>query len=128
LGEAEARSRAEQAIADPGTALGAMVREEGGIDPEDLAGSPVSMVASAFLLFAAGAILPLLPFFVFSGTSALVIGLGFGVVALFGIGAALTIFTGRDVLFSGVRQAAIGLGLAAIGYGVGALFTGWTRS
>jgi vacuolar iron transporter family protein len=40
-------------------------------------------------------------------------------VALFGIGAAITLLTGRGVLFSGTRQLLIGLGAAALTWAIG---------
>jgi vacuolar iron transporter family protein len=124
MDEAEARSRAEQAMADPGNALGTMAREEGGIGPEDLAGSPASAVATAFLLFALGAVVPLVPLVLLSGWGAAMAALVAALIALFGIGVALTIFTGSNAVLSGTRQAAIGLGIAAVAYVTGALFSG----
>jgi VIT1/CCC1 family predicted Fe2+/Mn2+ transporter len=43
------------------------------------------------------------------------------VLALFGIGALITLMTGRTVLFSGTRQVVIGLAAAGLTYGIGAL-------
>ena len=40
---------------------------------------------------------------------------------LFLIGAAITLLTGRGVLYSGTRQLLIGLGAAGITYGIGRL-------
>jgi VIT1/CCC1 family predicted Fe2+/Mn2+ transporter len=40
---------------------------------------------------------------------------------LFGIGAAITLFTGRNVWYSGFRQVLFGLVAAAITYGIGTL-------
>jgi vacuolar iron transporter family protein len=42
-------------------------------------------------------------------------------VTLFAVGGAMTILTGRGVLFSGARMLAIGAVAAAITYGVGSL-------
>jgi VIT1/CCC1 family predicted Fe2+/Mn2+ transporter len=47
--------------------------------------------------------------------------LGFSAAAMFAIGAATTRFTGRGIVFSGVRQLAIGVAAAVITYGVGKL-------
>ena len=46
---------------------------------------------------------------------------GSSVVGLFGIGAAITLLTGKSVLFSGFRQVAFGLAAAAVTYGIGTL-------
>jgi len=42
-------------------------------------------------------------------------------VGLFVIGAGITLFTGRSVLYSGLRQMGFGLVAAAITYGIGRL-------
>jgi VIT1/CCC1 family predicted Fe2+/Mn2+ transporter len=42
-------------------------------------------------------------------------------VGLFIIGAAITLMTGRGVLFSGSRQVVVGIAAAALTYGVGRL-------
>jgi VIT1/CCC1 family predicted Fe2+/Mn2+ transporter len=42
-------------------------------------------------------------------------------VGLFLIGAAITLFTGKPILFSGMRQIFFGLSAAAITYGIGSL-------
>ena len=56
-------------MADEQTALDAMVREELGLDPSQLGGSPYSAGASSFLLFSIGAIIPLIPYFITGGTA-----------------------------------------------------------
>jgi len=43
------------------------------------------------------------------------------VIGLFGIGAAITLLTGKSVLFSGFRQVFFGLAAAAVTYGIGSL-------
>jgi vacuolar iron transporter family protein len=60
-----------------------------------------------------GAIVPVAPYFVLSGTAALLVSAGLSVVGLFAIGAVITIFTGRPALASGGRQVVIGVGAAA---------------
>jgi VIT1/CCC1 family predicted Fe2+/Mn2+ transporter len=45
-------------------------------------------------------------------------------LALFGIGALITLMTGRSVLFSGTRQVIIGAAAAALTFGIGALIGG----
>jgi predicted membrane protein (TIGR00267 family) len=73
------------------------------------------------VLFAFGAIIPLLPFFFARGTTAVLWSVGLSAVALFAIGAAITLFTGRGVLRTGLRQLVLGLGAAALTYGIGKL-------
>jgi vacuolar iron transporter family protein len=121
LSEVEARAIAEQVMANRGAALSTLAREELGIDPEELGGSAWSAATFSFLLFAAGAVVPVLPFFVLSGPAAVAASAAVSAAALFSIGAAVTLFTGRGVLRSGARQLLIGLAAAALTFGIGRL-------
>jgi VIT1/CCC1 family predicted Fe2+/Mn2+ transporter len=123
--EPEAAGRlADQLLADRSQALDTLVREELGIDPDELGGSPWTAAITSFGLFAIGAIIPVAPFIFTSGTLAVVISIGLSAAALFGLGAATTLMTGRGVLFSGVRQLVIGVAAAAITFGVGSAIGG----
>ena len=121
LDEAAARALAERLMADKDTALDTLTREELGINPEELGGSPWAAAGTSFGLFAAGAIFPVAPFFVLDGSAALVASLAAGGIALALIGAGTSLFTGRPVLFSGARQLLIGYAAAGITYGIGRL-------
>lgn len=121
LNEAQARALADKLMSNPDTALDTLAREELGVDPKELGGSPWSAAASSFLLFTAGSLCPVLGLVLASGTHALWLALAFSVAGLFAIGACTSIFTGRGVLFSGVRQMAIGLGAAAVTFALGRL-------
>ena len=112
---------ADRLIADEETALDTLAREELGIDPDELGGSAREAAATSFVLFALGAIVPVLPFFALSGLAAVGSSLILSALALFLVGAGITILTGRSVRFSGTRQVAIGLAAAALTYGVGSL-------
>ncbi|HEU5161912.1 MAG TPA: VIT1/CCC1 transporter family protein, partial [Thermoanaerobaculia bacterium] len=117
----EARALASKIMADPVNALDTLAREELGIDPESLGGSPWSAALTSFFLFAAGAIIPVVPFIFSSGMRAVWLSVAFSGLGLFGIGAAITLFTGRSVLYSGTRQLLFGLIAAAVTFGVGRL-------
>lgn len=117
----EARTLSTEIISRPEAALDVLAREELGLDPEELGGSPWTAAGTSFVLFAFGAIIPLVPFFVARGTAAVLWSVGLSAVALFGIGAAITLFTGRGVLRTGLRQLILGLGAAALTYGIGRL-------
>lgn len=121
LTEAQARLLAERLMARPDTALDTLVREELGIDPQRLGGSAAAAAAVSFGLFALGALFPVAPLALLDGPAALLAAIGASTVALFGIGAATSLFTGRHPLFAGSRQVAIGLGAAALTYGLGRL-------
>jgi VIT1/CCC1 family predicted Fe2+/Mn2+ transporter len=119
--EAQARALAERLLADKDTALDTLAREELGIDPKDLGGSPWQAAGASFALFALGAVFPVAPFFVLQGAPAIIAALALSGVALAAIGAATSLFTGRGLVFSGVRQLLIGYAAAAITFGVGRL-------
>lgn len=121
LGEEQARELASGIMANSATALETMAREELGIDPEELGGSAWEAAVLSFLLFSAGAIVPVIPFFFSNGIIAVVWSAVFSTFALFIVGAAITLYTGRSVLFSGGRQVAFGLAAATITFGVGRL-------
>jgi VIT1/CCC1 family predicted Fe2+/Mn2+ transporter len=119
LPEEEAKQVAARIMADEKTALDAMTREELGIDPDDMGGSPWTAAASSFLLFAVGAVVPVLPFALLPGRSATMASLAASAAGLFFIGAAITLFTGRGLVATGVRQLAFGLGAAGITFAIG---------
>jgi VIT1/CCC1 family predicted Fe2+/Mn2+ transporter len=119
--ESQARALADRLLADKETALDTLAREELGIDPEQLGGSPWAAAATSFILFAVGAIFPVVPFFVLQGTSAVIASLVLSGLALALIGAGTTLFTGRSAWFSALRQLLIGYAAAAVTYGLGML-------
>jgi len=120
LSEAEAEALATRLMRDQKTALDTLAREELGIDPEELGGSAWTAAGTSFALFSAGAILPVLPFFVLTGLGAVIASLALGGVGLFAIGVGTSLFTGRGWLFSGARQLLIGLAAAGITFAAGA--------
>jgi VIT1/CCC1 family predicted Fe2+/Mn2+ transporter len=121
LSEAQAKLLADRIIANKDTALDTLAREELGINPEELGGSAWAAGATSFLLFALGAVFPVIPYFFLEGGAAPVASLGLSGVAMFAIGAGTTLFTGRGMLYSGVRQLLIGYAAAAVTYGIGRL-------
>ncbi|RMG36143.1 MAG: rubrerythrin family protein [Planctomycetota bacterium] len=121
LPEPRAREMAERLMSDRTAALDTLAREELGIDPEELGGSALTAAATSFVLFAVGAIIPVVPFLFSAGRGAVASSIVVSGLALFGIGAAITLLTGRSVWYSGLRQLGIGLLTAAVTYGVGAL-------
>lgn len=121
LPAAQAASTAKQVIANKATALDTLTREELGIDPSDLGGSAWVAGTSSFFLFTMGAIVPVLPFFFIGGINSIILSAAFAAASLFGIGAITTIFTGRNAVFAGMRQVAIGLAAAAVTFGIGRL-------
>jgi vacuolar iron transporter family protein len=121
LGETQARELAKRIMADRSAALDTLSREELGIDPEELGGSAWVAAVTSFCLFAIGAIIPVIPLLLFVGQTAVIASVLASAAGLFGIGAAITLFTGRSVLFSGTRQVLVGVAAAALTYGLGTL-------
>jgi vacuolar iron transporter family protein len=121
LPEDQAQALAAKLIADRPLALQALIREELGIDPDELGGSAWEAAISSFLLFAVGAIIPVVPFLFMIGSNAIILSIILSTLGLFGIGAAITLLTGRSIWYSGIRQVLIGLAAAAITFGVGRL-------
>lgn len=119
MGEEEARRVASRILEDPKTALDVMAREELGIDPESLGGSAWVAGFISFALFAVGALVPVVPFFFTDGPAAIAASVAASAVGLFGLGAGITLLTARSVLFSGLRQVALGLLAAGITYTIG---------
>ncbi|MFB6108439.1 MAG: VIT1/CCC1 transporter family protein [Haloplanus sp.] len=117
----QAEALADRLVGDEAAALDTLAREELGIDPDELGGSAWEAAGASFVLFALGAVVPVAPFFVVTGATAVVSSLAASAVALFVVGAAITLLTGRSVGYSGARQVGIGLAAAALTYGVGTL-------
>jgi VIT1/CCC1 family predicted Fe2+/Mn2+ transporter len=115
----EARELSDRLIQDPSNALDVLTREELGIDPSELGGSPRTAAITSFLLFAFGASFPLVPYLIVRGSVAFVTSISVSAVALFAIGAAISVITGRSVIWSGARQLLIGLAAASATYGIG---------
>lgn len=116
-----ARVLAEKQIGNQEEALNILVRDELNIDPQELGGSAWEAALTSFALFALGAILPVIPFIFLSGSNAILLSAAFSAGGLFIIGSAITLFTGRSVLFSGTRQMLFGLAAAAVTYFIGSL-------
>lgn len=111
---------ATQLTADPVLALDTLAREELGLNPEDL-GSPWGAALFSFSAFAVGASIPLLPFLFAGGANSLIIAVALTAVALFAVGATLSLFTGRNAWWSGARMLSIGIAAGAVTYLVGKL-------
>jgi VIT1/CCC1 family predicted Fe2+/Mn2+ transporter len=121
LDEETARTLAGKLMADPATALQALARDELGIDPDELGGSAWEAAITSFLLFAVGAVIPVLPFLILDGLTAVGLSAALSAAGLFAIGAAITLFTGKPVLFAGLRQTLFGLAAAGATYVIGRL-------
>jgi vacuolar iron transporter family protein len=116
--ESEANVIAERMFRDPEHALDTLVREELGLDPDEL-GSAVGAAGGSFVAFAIGAVIPVLPYLLLGSGGAFVPAIVLSLAALFGVGAGVSLLTGRGLLFSGGRQVLIGTAAAVVTYIVG---------
>jgi VIT1/CCC1 family predicted Fe2+/Mn2+ transporter len=116
----EAKAIAHRLFEDPERALEQLIREELGLDPDEL-GSPLGAAGGSFVAFGLGAVVPVLPYLFGGGVTAFVVSIVLSVVALFAVGAGVSLLTGRGVLFSGFRQVAIGAAAAIVTFVVGSV-------
>jgi VIT1/CCC1 family predicted Fe2+/Mn2+ transporter len=117
----QARTVASTIFRDPEQALRSLSIEELGINPDDLGSAEVA-AASSFIAFALGAAVPLLPAMLSSGAGAgasIAATMAVSGVALFAIGCATSLFSGRSALRGGVRMLAIGCGAGLVTYLIG---------
>lgn len=116
-----ARELSQQMMANPTQALQTLAREELGLNPDDL-GSPWGAAIFSFVSFSFGALLPLIPFLGrVDGAAALGITIAISAGALFAVGMAISLFTGRSAWRSAVRMVAIGVGAGAATWLIGRL-------
>ena len=97
---AEAEVVAERLFRDPEHALDTLIREELGLDPDEL-GSPWGAAGRSFLAFAVGAAIPVLPFLILTGSSAVAVSLGLSLIAMFAVGVGVSLLTGRSAISQG---------------------------
>ena len=107
---------AAQLSVDPESALEIHVLAELGVTT-DGAPSPYVAAGSSFLAFAAGAVLPVLPYFF--GATALWPAAICAIIGLFGLGAISSRVTSRPWWYSGLRQLILGSAAAAVTFLVG---------
>jgi VIT1/CCC1 family predicted Fe2+/Mn2+ transporter len=113
----EARRRADQILKDPERALAESVREELGIGEQRT--TPLREGIVTGTATAVGAMIPVVPFLVTSGTPAIALSFAISMLSHFAVGGARSVFTGRGVFRSGIDMFLVGLGVAAVGYLVG---------
>lgn len=119
--EEQANSMAAEIMMNTSHAHEILVKEELGINAEELEGSAMEAAIYSFILFAVGAVIPVIPFMITSGMTAIIISVIGSAAGLFLIGSAITLFTGKSIWFSGFRQVIFGLAAAAITFGIGKL-------
>ncbi|HET9554048.1 MAG TPA: VIT1/CCC1 family protein [Anaeromyxobacteraceae bacterium] len=121
LSTEQASRTAAELLKNPAHAADTLVREELGLDPDDL-GSPMGAALSSFAMFAVGASIPLAPFLLTSGavaqaTSALLAG-----AVLAGVGGLVGFLSGTSAWRSAARMLGLGVLAAGVTWAVGRLF------
>jgi len=114
----DARRLAPRLMADPDAALDTKVREELGLDPDQL-GSPWGAAIGSLLSFTAGAFVPLAPYLVAGGSMAIVWAVALSLLALAAVGAGVSLATGRRAIRCALRQVATGAAAATVTFVVG---------
>jgi len=109
---------AKQVSADPEQALAIHLREEFGVDHRQLP-SPLTAAATALATFAAGAVIPLLPYLL--GYASLAAALTLAALAALVGGELVARRTGRPLRYDALRQPMLGTAAAGITYLIGHL-------
>ena len=119
---ASARQLATQVMADPKRMLDEQVQEELGIGDPHM--SPLREGWVTGTATAVGALIPVFPFFIWQGQTAIVVSFVTAMLSHWLVGAARSVFTGRSVFRSGLDMFVVGLGVAIVGYYVGEWISG----
>ena len=112
-----AHALATEVMASPQRMLEEQVQEELGIGEPHM--SPMREAWITGTATAVGAFIPVFPFLVWSGMTAVAVSFIISMLSHFLVGAARSVFTGRSVFRSGLDMFVVGLGVAAVGYLVG---------
>lgn len=117
---ATAANASKQISMVPDRALAVYARSLG-LDPEEL-GSPWKAAFSSLFTFAAGALVPLIPWFFLQGTRAALVSIAMGSGAALIVGAVLGYLGGRNLAWSAARQLLVLVLAASATWGAGKLF------
>ncbi len=122
LNSKEAETAAARIMSNPDTALEFHVREELGIDPEELGGSPIWAMISSLVAFSAGAAIPLLPYVIgITGTIALFSSVISATASLLIVGGILGWISSRGAIYGATRMLIVGVFAGTVTYGLGTL-------
>src|SRR5512138_2013207 len=121
LSPEQAARTAAELLKNKDSAADTLIREELGLDPDDL-GSPLGAALASFALFSVGAVVPIVPFLVTSGTPAVVTSGALATVVLAGVGGFVGFLSGTSVVRSGLRMAGLAAAAAAVTWAVGRAF------
>lgn len=114
---------ATQVMANPERMLEEQVQEELGIGEPHMSPMREGWVTGSAT--AVGAFIPVFPFLVWEGKTAIAVSFGISMFSHWLVGAARSVFTGRSVFRSGLDMFVVGLGVAIVGYLVGDWISAW---
>jgi len=117
MAPATADALATEIMANPARMLEEQVQHELGISDPHM--SPMREAWITGAATAVGAFIPVLPFLLWNGTTAIVLAFVISMLSHWIVGAARSVFTGRSVFRSGLDMFVVGLGVALVGYFVG---------
>jgi vacuolar iron transporter family protein len=121
LSTEQASRTAQEIVKHPESALDTLVREELGLDPEDL-GSPWGAAISSFGMFAVGAIVPVVPFLFLDSEPATIVAAVLSGAVLALVGGLVGFLSGTGVVRSAGRMVGLAALAAGVTYLVGRLF------
>lgn len=119
-----AQQVADELAERPGALIDTMVREELGLDPDDL-GDPWRAAISSFTAFSFGALVPLIPFLLWHAADwtvnywALVAGVVASVVTLAIAGLFTSLLTSRNPIYTAGRSVLVGILAAGATFAIG---------
>jgi predicted membrane protein (TIGR00267 family) len=116
----EARLLADRITKDPDQMLRTMASEELGLAEENFP-NPVQSALASSISTAFGAFIPIIPFFFFGGTPAIITAGVISIAAHFLVGASKTFITGRSWVASGTEMAVVGIIAGVVTYFIGLL-------
>jgi VIT1/CCC1 family predicted Fe2+/Mn2+ transporter len=113
-----AKTTAARIMSDPQTALDTLVREELGLNPDEL-GSPIKAALFSFIAFAMGAFVVVVPYLFTGGNLALVIAIALAGLAMLVVGGAVGRYSGRGIWHGALRQLMVGTIAAGVTFAIG---------
>ena len=116
--EEETERIVEVIFEEPENAVRTMIFEEVGLDARSI-GSPFAAALGSFFAFTLGAFIPLLPYLIWSGSTAFALSLGVSLGALGLLGLGIGLMTRRPLGYAALRQLLLGGAAAAVTFAVG---------
>ena len=111
---------ARQIMANSEIALEVHIREELGVNPEQL-GSPILAAGSSFVSFSFGAFVPLVPWLLGEGNAAIWVSAVSGIMCTALVGGVLARLSGRSVIKTSLRQMSVAAAACSATYLIGSL-------